>query len=162
LNNWLRSLTYVSLVVPMLLGLLVLGYGEFGALPVLIAVGAAILVAQTVISLWSIVSGWVEKYSYASTAISANHLLSDKFAELAANPPADLQSFQKEVEKLQVEDRLLQQRDYQQDIKEAEKRMGMRAALRKFRRACTECDETPTTMKASSCDVCGNFPYRTR
>jgi mobilome CxxCx(11)CxxC protein len=161
LKNWLRWLTYISFGVPMIIGLLVLGYGEFGGLTAIIGIGAAVLIVQVALSFWSIVGGWVESYSYVTAAIPANHLLSDKFAELAANPPSDSGQFQHEYEKLQVEDRLLQQQDYQQDIKAEEKRMGMRAALRKFSRACAGCGETPSTMSPGTCDICGNFRYRT-
>jgi len=161
LRNWLRSLTYISFGVPLIIGLLALGYGEFGLLSVLIGIGAAVLIVQVALSLWSIIGGWVADYTYATTAIPANHLLSDKFAELAANPPSDFGQFQHEYEKLQIEDRLLQQQDYQQGIKVEEKRMGMRAALRKFSRACAGCGETPNTMTPGTCDVCGNFRYRT-
>lgn len=161
LKNLLRWLTYVGLIVPMIIGLLVLGYGEFAGLAVLVLIAIAIGIGQAVLSLWSIIGGWVDSYSYATAAIPANHLLSNKYTGLAANPPSDLRELQHEYEKLQVEDRLLQQWDYQQGIKDAEKRMGMRAALRKFRRSCAGCGEIPSIMTPGNCGVCGNFRYRT-
>jgi hypothetical protein len=60
----------------------------------------------------------------------------------AANPEFGLQEFQHEYDERQVGDRLLQQQDYQQGIKDAEKRVGMRAALRNFRRSCAGSHET--------------------
>jgi mobilome CxxCx(11)CxxC protein len=155
--NWL---TYGSLGLPLAIGLLVLGYGEFKALKYLIPVVVAACAILTLLSLWSIIGGWVEGCSYANSAVSANHLLSEKYAVLGENPPRAFRSFQREYDKLGVEDKILQQQDYQQDIREEEKRMGMHAALRKFRRPCAECGQVPTTMTPSNCGVCGDYKYK--
>jgi mobilome CxxCx(11)CxxC protein len=156
----LQWLTYVSLAVPVIIGLLVLGYGEFKGLKALIGIGIAVGIVQVMISLWSIVGGWVDRSSYAIAAAPANYTLSDEYANLAANPPMEYREFLQEYEKLELKDKLLQQQDYQQDIKESEKRMGMHAALRKFRRACAGCGQVPDTMSSTVCGVCGNFKYR--
>jgi mobilome CxxCx(11)CxxC protein len=156
----LQWLTYVSLAVPLAIGLLVLGYGEFRGLKVLIGIAVAIGAVQAMLSLWSIIGGWVERYSYATSAVSANYLLSERFAKIASNPPSEYQTFRHDYEKLEVEDNLLQQQDYQQNIREDEKRMGMRAALRKFRRKCAGCDQVPNSMTPADCGVCGNFRYK--
>jgi mobilome CxxCx(11)CxxC protein len=156
----LQWLTYGSLALPLAVGLLVLGYGEFKALKALIVIAAAGCAVLTMLSLWSIVGGWVDGYAYAKTAVSANYLLSERYATLGGNPPSAFQSLQREYDKLEVEDKLLQQQDYQQDIGEDEKRMGMHAALRKFRRSCAECNKAPTTMTPGDCGVCGNYKYK--
>lgn len=46
--NWI---TYVGFVVPMIVGLLVLSYGHFKSLPTIIAIAAALVSVQVVVSL---------------------------------------------------------------------------------------------------------------
>ena len=161
LKKRLQWLSYVGFVVPLIIGSLVLGYGAFSALAALAAIAVAICIAQSAVALWSIIAGWLDQYSYAAAAIPANYLLSDKFVELTSRPASNLHEFRHEYEKLQVEDRARQQQDYQQGISDAEKRMGMRAALRKFRRRCAACGTIPSSMVSTNCSVCGQFPYRT-
>lgn len=161
LKKQLQLLAYVGLVVPVTVGGLVLAYGAFSALPVIVAIASAIAIAQVAISLWSIVGGWVESYSYATVSAAANELLSNRFAELGQNPPSKVNELQHRYEKLQIEDDARRDQDHQQGIKEAELRMGMRAALRRFRRKCAGCEEIPTSMKPSDCGVCGSFKYST-
>jgi mobilome CxxCx(11)CxxC protein len=155
--NWL---TYVGLVVPLVIGGLFLGFGKFVGLVVLAPIGIVIGVGQSAVSLWSIIGGWVSGYAYSTTAISENYQLADRYVELARNPPEDLGKFQSDYDKLKIEDSRIAQQDYQQGIKREEIRMGMRAALLKFRRACAVCGQTPEGMKPGKCDVCGNFSYK--
>lgn len=157
--NWI---TYVGFVVPMIVGLLVLSYGHFKSLPTIIAVAAALVSAQVVVSLWSVIGGWVAGYSYAAASAAANSGLARRYEELASNPPETLSGLRQEYEKLAIRDEDRQEQDYQQAVKESEKRMGMRAALRKYQRACVVCGEVPTTMRATDCGVCGKFRYRVR
>ena len=158
----LQLITYTGFAVPMTVGLLVLGYGDFKSLALIIVIAAAIGIAQVAFSLWSIIGGWVDGYSYALTSIAANDLLAAKYTRLASNPPEKFQDLQSECEKLQAEDNARQEQDYQQGIKEAEKRMGMRAALRKYQRRCVACNEIPSTMRPTNCGICGDFRYKIR
>jgi mobilome CxxCx(11)CxxC protein len=156
----LQVLSYIGFVVPLMIGSLVLGYGVFSALAVLAAIAVAVCIIQSALALWSIIAGWLDQYSYSTTSAPVNYLLSEKFVELASDPHPELQELRHEYEKLQVEDRARQQQDYQQGVNDAEKRMGMRAALRKFRRTCAGCGISPTSMTATDCGVCGRFTYR--
>jgi mobilome CxxCx(11)CxxC protein len=160
LKRRLNVLTYIGLVVPLVIGLLVIGYGNFKGLKVLLAIAIAIGVCQVAVSLWSIVGGWVAGYAYSTSAISENYQLADRYVDLARNPPSDLGKFRDEYDKLKVADDAIARQDYQQSIKDEETRMGMRAALRKFGRACAGCGGTPTDMKPGKCGVCGNFHYK--
>lgn len=162
LKTRLQWITYIGFVVPMIVGLLVLAYGHFKSLPVIVATAAAIGIAQAAFSLWSIVGGWVDGYSYALTSSSANDLLAARYSRLASNPPEDLREFHQQYQLLAVEDSARTEQDYQQGVAETEKHMGMRAALRKYQRACAGCNEVPTTMKPTSCGVCGDYRYRIR
>ena len=162
LKSRLQLITYIGFAVPMIVGLLVLSYGHFKSFEVIVAVAAAIGIGQAVFSLWSIIGGWVDGYSYAVASIAENSKLANRFTELASNPPEDLSELRVEYEKLEIQDETRQEQDYQQEIKESEKRMGMRAALRKYQRRCAGCNEIPTTMKPTTCGVCGDFRYRNR
>ncbi len=155
--NWI---TYIGFVVPMIVGLLVLSYGHFKSLPTIIAVASALGIGQIVVSLWSVIGGWVAGYSYATDSAATNSGLARRYEELASNPPQNISALRHEYEKLTIRDENRQEKDYQQGVKEAEKRMGMRAALRKYQRKCAACGEVPTTMKSTSCGVCGRFRYR--
>jgi len=157
--NWI---TYVGFIVPMIVSLLVLSYGHFDSLPTIITVASALGVGQVVVSLWSVVGDWVTRYSYATDSAAANSGLARKYEELASSPPDDISAMRYECEKLAIRDEDRQSRDYQQGVRESEKRMGMRAALRKYQRECAGCGEVPITMKATSCGVCGNFSYHVR
>jgi mobilome CxxCx(11)CxxC protein len=158
----LQWITYIGFVVPMIVGLLVLSYANLKALPTIAATAAAIGIFQVAFSLWSIVGGWVDGYSYAVNSAAANDLLAARYSRLASNPPANIREFQAQYRMLEIEDRARSEQDYQQGIKEAEKRLGMRAALRKYRRACAACQLVPTTMRSTKCGVCGNFRYKIR
>jgi mobilome CxxCx(11)CxxC protein len=158
----LQFVTYVGFVVPMIVGLLVLGYGEFKSLTIVISAAVSIGICQVAFSLWSIIGGWVDRYSYSLTSISANDLLAAKYTRLASSPPESYGELQSRYEVLQAEDDARQEQDYQQAIKEEEKHMGMRAALRKYQRRCAACNKIPTTMRATDCGVCGDFRYRIR
>lgn len=155
--NWI---TYIGFAVPMIVGFLVLSYGHFKSLPTIIAAASALGILQAVISLWSVIGGWVAGYSYATTSVAANSRLALRYEELASNPPADLSALQHEYEKIAIRDEGRQEQDYGQGVRESEKRMGMRAALRKYQRKCVACGEVPTTMKSTDCGVCGKFRYR--
>lgn len=156
----LNLITYIGFVVPMTVGLIVLSYGYLKSLPIIISIAAALGIAQLVVSLWSVIGGWVAGYSYASTSAAANSSLALRYEDLASNPPDDISVLRREYEKLTIRDEDRQEQDYQQSVKESEKRMGMRAALRKYQRPCAGCGKVPTNMKATECGVCGNFRYR--
>jgi len=157
LKRKVQWITYIGFVVPMIVGLLVLGYGHVKSLPVIIGIAVGIGILQAVVSLWAIIGGWVDGASYAATSAPANDLIATKFRGLAESPPEDFRDFQHQYELVKTEDKARREQDFQQGLKDAEMRMGMRAALRQYQRACAGCGETPTDMKATGCGVCGDF-----
>lgn len=158
LKKRLQLVNYVGIAVPLVVGALVLSYGAFKALPVIIAVSGAIGVLQVAVNAWAITAGWVDAYSYAIGSVAENDALSLSYQELAENPPA-IDELRRRHERLQHEDGVRRARDSEQGVKESEKRYGMRAALRKYQRPCAACNEVPTSMVATTCDVCGKFKY---
>ncbi|MBQ1051146.1 hypothetical protein KBX50_22075 [Micromonospora sp. C51] len=161
LKRRLKWLNFVALVVPVIVGGLALGYGAgFPLLGLAVGVGAAVGLLQLVVSTWSVVSGWVESYGYATTSVVDNQRLARDFKELGESSALDVESVRNRYNILKASDDARQAQDYGQDIDEAEKRMGMRAALRERRRQCAGCGNVPASMAPTKCDVCGNFKIR--
>lgn len=160
LRRRLLWITYIGTAVPFIIGLLALTFGAFGALHALLIIGASVLIPQAIINLWAIVGAWVELYSYANSSASANDSLASGYRQLGANPPEDTASLKREYDVLRAEDKSRREQDMQQHVKDSEMRMGMRAALRQFRRRCAGCNEVPNSMEPTECPVCGSFKYR--
>lgn len=159
LKTRLQWINYIGIAVPVLVGSLTLSFGQFGLLPVVIAISSAIGVIQVIFNLWSLVNRWVEEYSYAISSTVANDSLSVRYRELGQNPPSKLNDLRQMYERLQLEDRTRREQDHQHGISDNECCMGMRAALRQFQRPCAGCQKVPTSMEPSDCGICGNFKY---
>jgi mobilome CxxCx(11)CxxC protein len=160
LGQRLNILTYIGFLVPVVVGGLVLSYGHFKSLPTVIAIASAFVLVQTVVSLWSVIGGWVAGYSYATTSAADNARLAQKYEDLAKSPSVDLTLYRHEFEKLRIRDEARQEQDYQQAVSETEKRRGLRAAFRQCERECPGCNKQPFSMESTDCDVCGNFNHR--
>jgi predicted ferric reductase len=118
--------TYIGFAVPMIVGFLVLSYGHFKSLPTIIAAASALGILQAVISLWSVIGGWVAGYSYATTSVAANSRLALRYEELASYPPEDLSALQYEYKKIAIRDE-----DRQEQV---ERVLGQDGLLRWHRR----------------------------
>lgn len=151
----LRLLAWLGLAVPVSLGGLVTAFGVNQKLlvPALVVAGLLSLV-QALLSLWALTSRWDDSLSYGLESVRGNHRLASQYERLASLGPTDIAA------RLEVVDASNQARienDLSQGITDAEKRMGMRAGLRQFRRACAECAQVPTSLQPSKCNTCGNF-----
>jgi mobilome CxxCx(11)CxxC protein len=162
LKRKLHWVNYVGIAVPLLVGSLVLALGPFQLLPFIIAVAGLVGGAQVAFNLWSIIGRWVEEYAYALTSVAENDRLCRRFCELGAHPPETLRELKQQYSELQLEDSKRREQDHQHGITDAERRMGMRAALRQFQRPCAGCRAVPTSMEPGDCGVCGNFKYTDR
>jgi len=149
-------LTWVGFAVPLLVGALVGVFGHSKHWNVVLVTAAVIGAVQIAISLWSIIKGWADGLSYSVASAATNESLATRFAALGEEPPG-LAALKAQYEKLSIEDAARRERDNEKGVTEKERRMGMRAALRKHRRACPACQKAPTTMKSSDCGVCGQF-----
>ena len=154
----LRILTFLGIGVPVLIGGVVLSFGfDFPYRDFVVGTAAVVLIAQLVVSVWALVAGWEDAHAYATSSASDNYSLSSRFRDLGNNPPPSYPNFRQQFDWLQVENRHRAELDYQQGISDKEKRSGLRAGLREFRKPCVECEKIPTSMRPSACDVCGNF-----
>ena len=151
----LRTLAFLGIVGPFFLGILYLSFRTQQALIDVVALLAGIIgVIQFVVSLWSITAKWEDVYSYALESLATNYRLSKEFETIGKHISQDAE---RKFALLSAEDRLRSELDNKQALTLKEKREGMRAALKKFRRECVECGQIPNSMKASDCDTCGNF-----
>jgi mobilome CxxCx(11)CxxC protein len=149
-------LNMITFAVPVLIGTLVGTFGQNKLWSVVVIVAAVVGAAQVVISLWALVTRWPEDLAYSSASAAANESLSARFASLARDS-TKVSPLRTQLEKLSIEDASRRERDNEKGVKDKERRMGMRAALRKFQRTCPACNTVPTTMDSSDCGVCGRF-----
>jgi mobilome CxxCx(11)CxxC protein len=151
----IRWVAYLSLAVPLVIGLVVMAFGtDDASLPVLLWVGGILLVVQGLLALWSLVARWNDTIESVLLSITENNRLANRYKEIAERGPSDAAV---RAAVLDAEYQARTEADLRQGITEQEKRMGMRAGLRQFQRACAACGKVPTTMDPSQCGVCGNF-----
>jgi mobilome CxxCx(11)CxxC protein len=148
-------ITFLGIITPLFVGGVVLSFGtESKVLPWVITVVGIIGLVQLVLSAFSIVSRWDEKYEYALDSSRGNTDLYNRFKFLADNAPADLEVQYKDAIR---ENEAREFKDLGQGITEKEKRFANREALKYYRKPCSICSITPTNSKPSKCDGCGNF-----
>lgn len=158
LRKRLFSLTFLGVIVPIFIGGIVTTYGtKFQYIGAILTMGGILGIIQLVASVWALVAKWDDQYAYAQESMASNYNLSDKYKNLAQNPPPKLDEFRGQLAFIDTENKRRSEGDYKQSISEREKRMGLRAALRKFQRACVGCKNVPASMTPTSCDICGNF-----
>lgn len=151
----LKILSFLGIAVPVVIGGIVLSFGTNPRiLPALLWVAGVLGVAQLTGSVWSLVARWDDSLAYALESVTANYRLSRRFESLGEQPPADLEV---EFRVLDAENQARKDLDFRQDLTPKEKRAGLRAGLRQFQRACVGCNEVPTSMSPTDCEVCGNF-----
>lgn len=154
----LRRLSFLGIAVPVVVGGIVVAF--FGIdqmkpfLGGLIILAALLSTVQLVLTIWSFIAKWEDHAIYGSEASVENYQIARLFEELAKNNPAD---FDSKYSLLNVRNDMRSVEDGKKEITEPEKRMGMRAALRKYQRACVKCTKVPADLNPTDCPVCGNF-----
>jgi mobilome CxxCx(11)CxxC protein len=159
-KRYLLWVNYIGVAIPLLMGTIVLTFGIFSSLKLVVFVAGCLLLPQVVLNLWAVLAGWVDNHAYASASAAANDSLATRYRDLYKNPSITVAAIRRQYEVLQVEDRSRREQDLRQDISDAEKRMGMRAALRSLEIPCAGCDVVPSSMTPTDCGVCGNFKYK--
>jgi mobilome CxxCx(11)CxxC protein len=157
-RKWLQGLTFLGIVVPASVGSAFTAYGAGSKVTlVLLSIASVLGFIQLVGSIWSLTSKWDDSFAYAQESMSSNRSLSERFRALADNPPTRDEAGAR-YELLQTESQARSTSDDKQGVSEAEKRFGMRAALRQSQRTCVRCGSVPYDMQPTDCPVCGNFP----
>lgn len=154
----LRLLNFLGIISPLLIGSLVLAFGtDFSLLWIIILLASIAGIIQFILSGWALVAKWNDSFAYAIESISSNQHISDEFKSLAKNPPEIFKISEATFKLIDVERKAREAQDNKQGITEAEKRAGMRAALRQYRRECAGCNEIPKSLEPSNCPICGKF-----
>lgn len=113
-----------------------------------------IALAQLLVTIWSLVSGWDEDYSYAMNAARENEGMSQAWERVATSAVELLRT---EFASTRNQDDKIQERDRAQNISEKERRFGMRRALFFRRKECAVCHVVPVNLKPTECVCCGSF-----
>lgn len=152
LRTWI---TFLGIVTPVIVGGMVLAFGVNATLlPYFLTAAGIIGLVQLILSTWSIVARWDEKYEYAIDSSRHNTELYNKFKSLADQNPPGIEGFYKSA--LQ-ENESREFKDIGQNVTDKEKRFANRESLKYYQKPCHICGNVPKTSKPTKCDGCGNF-----
>jgi mobilome CxxCx(11)CxxC protein len=156
----LRSLTYIGLLLPVLVGGTVLAFGiDSFILPAVLAITAIAGLVQLAGSLWSVVANWVDEHAYAEESVTANNRLAEMYDDLEKNPPTAPVGMQT-MQLLDVEYRARRDLDVKHAISAKERQLGRHAVLFRQRKQCSDCgavprSESPARWSNPTCMICG-------
>ncbi|PKD21814.1 hypothetical protein APR41_02205 [Salegentibacter salinarum] len=157
-KKWIRSLTWLGIIIPLMIGGIAMGYGyNSSILDIALSITIPVITLQLGISAFALVNNWSDYLSYSLEATNDYNSLSESFKKIAINPPKDSYEHQKLYDILETKYSLRMQQDSKYGLKDRELRRGMRSGLREFQRECVACRETPLSMQSTSCQICGNF-----
>ncbi len=158
IGSKLKILTFLGIAVPLSVGALVLSWGaDSKAIPYITFLAGILGFVQLILSVWAIVAKWQDNYTYSQESTSSNYRLANKYELLAKYQSDDEKEQRINFDLLATESSARDDLDIKQGISEKEKRRGMRAALRKYKRECANCKLVPMSLEPSDCPVCGNF-----
>ena len=152
----LKAITFLGFLPPIILGAFIASFSLESLLlkKILIPACGLLSTIQPVVSLWSLISKWEDKYAYAIGSVKANTRLANEFESLLKKDPKDIES---ELDHLAENYKRQEVEDTVQDISDKEKRYAMRHALFQFKCPCRTCERVPVTLTPTNCDTCGNY-----
>jgi mobilome CxxCx(11)CxxC protein len=158
LGRRLKGLAFLGIAVPLTIGGVVRSFsGALQYLEFALWIAGLASLAQLVLTAWSLIKRWQDRHAYALASMVDNHKIAQKYEHLGKNPPGHLTEFKFRQELLNAESSTCDSLDYQQELSDKERRRGMRVALRQYQLPCAGCREVPKSLKATNCDVCGQF-----
>ena len=154
-------ITFLGIVVPVIIGGVVLAFGtdiaSKDAFKYLLYVAGIVGLIQLIISTWSIVSRWDEKYEYAMKSVIENTKLyneCDNYRKRLLNNSPESEDLFEKIKSTKEE---LEFKDLGQNISDKEKRFAARSAYFYFKQPCHVCNKIPTDLNPEKCSGCGNF-----
>jgi mobilome CxxCx(11)CxxC protein len=159
-NSRINLITKIGFLLPGVLGGYVLTFGIDQDFQNILYIFVPLSLAQFILSLWASLSKWDDEYSYALEASSHYSSLNTKFKNLAAFSADTFDELKSSFINLDTEYDNRSQQDGKHNIKEWERRYGMRTALREYQKECVNCHLIPYNYKSTDCDVCGNFSFK--
>jgi mobilome CxxCx(11)CxxC protein len=153
LNLWSKVL---GILIPVLIGALLTSYyNEKKITDLVIIIATPLSIIQLVLSVYLVLIKSDLKQTTYSNLAAEYSLLNSEFDNLANFPPQVQVEFKSRYDILLERERGIAKSSI--SIKDKELRMGMRYGLREYQRSCAGCNKRPTSMKATECDICGNF-----
>ncbi|MBK7142038.1 MAG: hypothetical protein IPH75_08160 [bacterium] len=160
----INLLTFTGFLGPMIAGVTVTSVSTSGQVAgwviLVIWFAVALSAIHVLLSLWALVQEWLNQLAFYKSSMVENYQLSSELEDLAKNTLLSDIDWRNRAAILDERGKYRQKEDLHQNITEDERRMGMRYALRKFKRACSGCGKIPTSIVASDCDICGSFKMR--
>lgn len=155
---WIRIITILGLVVPLLLGATAAAYGQnSNILGIALGIAAPLTIFQIVLSGISLAAKWDDLLAYSLESQSENRKLSEEYETLAKYPPATIEELEKKFAIIQTKDEARIRQDEKISFSAKENRKGMRYALWIRKKECATCKTIPSSMNATKCETCGNF-----
>ena len=149
-------LNFLGIVTPASVGVIILAFGVSSSnLKLVLTIAGIIGITHLVLSIWALVSTWNERLSYYLESKSSNYRMAEQFAHLGSTTLLPPSEYDIKLGVLETEASLRADLDNRHDIKDKEKRNGLRAGLRQYRRPCVACGSVPTSMKSNDCGICG-------
>jgi mobilome CxxCx(11)CxxC protein len=147
-------ITFLGIVTPVVVGGVVLSFGENkDVLTYFLWAAGGVGLVQLVLSTWSIVARWDERYEYSVDSLKSNTDLYNRWKSFADENNNDSELFRdlkKEYERQEV-------KDIGQIISDKEKRFANRQSLLYYKEKCHICNNIPTSTKPPKCDGCGSY-----
>jgi len=161
LQKKLRFLSFLGLAMPLLVGGVVTSFGlDFKHIGFVLVLTSIVGLLQLIVSLWALVDRWEDALANSTESLIDNDRLSREFSRFAqeiSRLPRLEEQHKLIFERLITENSARANLDIKQNVSEREKRFGMRAGLRQYKRKCTSCDKIPQSLKPTKCPICGRF-----
>lgn len=151
-------ITFLGIVVPVVVGSIVMSFGtDSNSLKYFIFVAGVVTMIQLILSTWSIVSRWDEKYEYAMNSVAENTRLYNDWENYRKRKISNTNESEEIFNEILSRTEKQEFNDIKQNVSDKEKRFANRSALFYFKQECHVCNEIPTTMTPCKCAGCGNF-----
>jgi mobilome CxxCx(11)CxxC protein len=160
LSLYLNLLKLFGILLPGSVGITYSQFGDKPAVQTWIIITWALSAILFLFSICAVAFKWDDELSYCFEASQNYNSLSARFKKLADFPPDSNFEFEKQYDLLNTEYRLRNEQDSKHDIKDYERRRGMKYALREFQIPCIGCDNVPISMESTDCSICGQYSFK--
>jgi len=158
LKTRLACVTVLGLGVPILVGFAVSIVGPTSPLWPYVLWSASVLgLAQSILSLLSLVQHWDSEYAHAVTSKATNDRLAQELREFSKRQALTDEAFNSRYAVLKAQCDTQSMEDEKRVIHTKERRRAHRETLYNFRHACGTCGKTPSSLTPADCDSCGNY-----
>ncbi len=158
LSFGLNLLKLFGVLLPGSVGITYSQFGDAPSVQTWVTITWVLSAILFIFSICAIAFKWDDELSYCFEASQNYSSLSERFIRLYQSG----NDIEKQYDILNTEYRLRNEQDAKHNIKEWERRRGMRWALREFQVRCVGCDTIPVSMESTKCWVCGNFAIKQR